>query len=442
MAASERIRNILPALYVPVEMPAAMRAEEGLEMRRWLRTGGAVLATTALLLVLVTAGQPAAMPEIKIGTVLPLTGAFGSSGTYFKQGYGMAIDDVNKAGGLDVGGQKYHVTLTVLDDGSDGTRSRSLVEKLVTDQHVNFLLGGYDTSLVEAQEVVPDQYKIPYVEGGGAASEIFKRNYKYVFGTLATIYNLGTITMDYLAYQIGQNKLPKPITIAIVWENTDHGKDYIDAILDQQKAHPDLFKVVLNQSFQLNGSDFSPLLQQVKASNATVFLSDAHLPDFITMHRQYLQAGLYHQVVSYGARGPDQRGRQALGTGADYLIAGLWWTPALKDPASQLFAERYQREFHAIPDWFQALAYDTARVLLQAVRDAKTLAGPVVRDTLAHMVFHGSLLPGGVIRFGPDGQVRAPYVMVQTTPGNTVRIIWPKKMPETRDGVVPMPHVQ
>ncbi|HEX4836739.1 MAG TPA: amino acid ABC transporter substrate-binding protein [bacterium] len=411
-------------------------------MTHWVRAGGLALAVPALLLALITAGQPAGAPEISIGSVLPLTGAFGASGNYFKQGYGMAIDDVNNAGGLQVGTQKYHLSLTILDDGSDVTRSRSLVEKLVTDQHVNFLLGGYDTSLVEAQEVVPDQYKIPYVEGGGAASEIFKRGYKYIFGTLATIYDLGTNTMDYLAYEIGKGRLPKPSTIAVVWENTDHGKDYINAILDETKAHPDLFQIVLNQSFQLNGSDFSPLLQQVKASNAAVFLSDAHLPDFITMHRQYLQAGMSHQFVSYGARGPDQKGRQALGPGADYLVAALWWTPALKDPASQLFAERYKREYHAVPDWFQALSYETARVLLRGIQDAHSISGPDVRDALAKLVMRNTLLPGGAIRFAPNGQIMGTYVIVQTTPGNTVRIIWPKKLPETRDAILPMPHPQ
>ena len=45
----------------------------------------------ALLLGFAGTGQPAA-PEIKIGAVLPLTGAFVASGTYFKQGYTMAID--------------------------------------------------------------------------------------------------------------------------------------------------------------------------------------------------------------------------------------------------------------------------------------------------------------------------------------------------------------
>jgi branched-chain amino acid transport system substrate-binding protein len=409
-------------------------------MRLSVRAIVGAVVVPVLLLALITPGRPAAMPEIKIGTVLPLTGPFGSSGNYFKQGYTMAIDDVNKAGGLQVGSQKYHLTLIVLDDGSDGTRSRSLVEKLVTDQHVNFLLGGYDTSLVEAQEVVPDQYKIPYVEGGGAASAIFKRGYKYIFGTLATVYDLGTITMNFLANQIAAGHLPKPLTIAAVWENTDHGKDYIDAITDQAKAHPDLFKVVLNQPFQLNGSDFSPLLQQVKASNAAAFLSDAHLPDFITMHRQYLQAGLYNQFVSYGARGPDQKGRQALGAGADWLVAGLWWTPALKDPASQIFTQRWQQQYHETPDWFQALSYETARALLAGVTNAGTLDGPKVRDALAHLTLR-SMLPGGVIKFQPNGQVATPYVMVQNTPGNTVRIVWPPKLPESRSATLPMPKM-
>jgi hypothetical protein len=48
-----------------------------------------------------------------------------------------------------------------------------------------------------------------------------------------------------------------------------------------------------------------------------------------------------------------------------------------------------------------------------------------------------------VIRFGPNGQIAgSPYIMVQTLPGNTVRIIWPKKMPETFDAVLPMPKNQ
>src|ERR687886_1422516 len=304
-----------------------------------------------------------AATEIKVGAVLPLTGAFSASGNYFQQAYQLATDEVNGAGGLDVGGKKIPITLKILDDGSDATKSRSLVEQLATQDKVNAFLGGYDTVLVQAQQGVPDQYKIPMVEGGGAASAIFTRGNKYLFGTLATIDDLGNNTMDFLKFWVDQGKLPKPLRIALAWENTDHGKDYQAAVNKAAKDDPGRFQVVLDQSFDLNGSDFTPLLTQIKAANADAFLSDAHLPDYITMHRQYTQAGMKHKVVSYGARGPDQKGREALGPAADGLVAGLWWTPALPSPQSQKFAETWKSKFNVTPDWFQALAYDTARVL-------------------------------------------------------------------------------
>src|SRR5205823_4271167 len=274
-----------------------------------------------------------------------------------------ATDEVNGAGGLDIGGKKVQVNLKILDDGSDATKSRSLVEQLATQEKVNALLGGYDTVLVQAQQGVPDQYKIPMVEGGGAASAIFTRGNKYLFGTLATIDDLGNITMDFLKYWIDQGKLPKPLRIALAWENTDHGKDYQAAVNKAAKDDPGHFQVVLDQSFDLNGSDFTPLLTQVKAANADAFLSDAHLPDFITMHRQYTQVGLKHKFVTYGARGPDQKGREALSSAADYLVAGLWWTPALTDQGSRKFTDTCKGKFNVTPDWFQPLAYDPARVL-------------------------------------------------------------------------------
>ncbi|HLG73928.1 MAG TPA: amino acid ABC transporter substrate-binding protein [Chloroflexota bacterium] len=375
--------------------------------------------------------------EIKLGAVLPITGAFASSGKYFQQGYQMATDEVNGAGGVDVGGTKMKVTLDLLDDGSNGTNSRALVEKLVTQDKVNELLGGYDTSLVEAQEVVPDQYKIPMVEGGGAASAIFARGYKYVFGTLQTIDLLGSITMDFLQDQVDQGHLPKPSKIALVWENTDHGKDYQKGVQDYVKAHSDSFQVVLDQSFDLNGADFTPLLTQVKSANADIFLSDAHLPDYITMHRQYTQMGLSHKLVSYAARGPDQSARQALGPAADGLVAGLWWSPVLPDPRSQKFAADYKAKYNATADWFQALAYETARVMFAGINKAGSLDGTKVRDAIAGLDIKDSILPGGEIKFQPDGRPTTPYMMVQNLPNNEVQITWPKDMPGYKPATVP-----
>lgn len=377
--------------------------------------------------------------EIKIGAVLPLTGAFSASGKYFQQGYELAAEEVNTAGGLDVGGKKMKVTLTILDDGSDATKSRSLVEQLATRDKVNAFLGGYDTVLVQAQQGVPDQYKIPMVEGGGAASAIFTRGNKYLFGTLATIDDLGNITMEFLKYWIDQGKLPKPLKIALAWENTDHGKDYQAAVQKWAKDQAAYFTVVLDQKFDLNGSDFTPLLTQVKSANADAFLSDAHLPDFITMHRQYTQQGLKHKFVSYGARGPDQKGREALKEAADYLVAGLWWTPALTSPQSKKFADTWKQKYNVTPDWFQALAYETARVLFAGISKAGSLDGTKVRDALASLEFTNSILPGGKISFDKTGKPKTSYVMTQNLPGNKVALVWPQSIEGYTPAIVPFP---
>ena len=56
-----------------------------------------------------SSGAASSATEIKVGSVLPLSGAFSASGQYFKQGYELATEEVNTAGGLDVGGNKLQL---------------------------------------------------------------------------------------------------------------------------------------------------------------------------------------------------------------------------------------------------------------------------------------------------------------------------------------------
>ena len=115
-------------------------------------------------------------------------------------------------------------------------------------------------------------------------------------------------------------------------ENTDHGVDYAQGIEDWIKQHPGYFTIVFNEKFDLGSPDFSGLLQKIKSAKADIFLADAHLADYITMQRQYLQNGLHHQMISYGARGPEADAKKALGAGTDYIFAGIWWSKKLQYP--------------------------------------------------------------------------------------------------------------
>jgi branched-chain amino acid transport system substrate-binding protein len=157
--------------------------------------------------------------EIKIGAVLPVTGKESKIGGAYKQATELAVKEINDAGGLDVGGKKMKIALTLLDDTSDGAKSAQLVEQLCAQEKVHAVIGGYGSHLVQAQSVVPERYGVPYISGGAGARGIYGRS-KWVFGTLSPVDVLSQTQMDFLASLVAAGKLKKPLKIALVTENT------------------------------------------------------------------------------------------------------------------------------------------------------------------------------------------------------------------------------
>lgn len=383
----------------------------------------------------------AAQDSITVGLVMPTTGREAKPGQYQKEGVELAIKQINDAGGIFVKekGKKLPVKVVFYDDGSDSAKSASLAERVMTSDKATIVIGGYSTALGEAESVMPDRYKVPWITAGAAATSIFSRGYKYTFGALSPILLLGTTTADFLGSLVDQGKLKKGLKVALVVENTDHGVDYVNGIQEWIKQHPGYFTVVINEKFELGGTDFSGLLQKVKTAKADIFLSDAHLQDYITMQRQYLQAGLHHQVISYGARGPESDARKALGAGTDYILAALWWSDKLPYPQAAKFVADYKAAYGRAPDsWYAATAYDAMRIMAQSIEAAGSTDGSKIRDALAKAQLKGSLVPGGVLKFGPNGQAGYPFLVTQNKPGDKVDIVYPKDA-ATGPPVAPIP---
>ena len=371
--------------------------------------------------------QALAQDSVTIGIVMPTTGREAKPGLYQKEGIELAIKQINAKGGITVKGKKLQVKEVFYDDGSDSAKSASLCERVMSSDKATAVIGGYSTALGEAESVMPDRYKIPWITPGAAATSIFSRGYKYTFGALSPILLLGQTTAEFLGSLVDQGKLKKGLKIAMVVENTDHGADYVNGINDWIKQHPGYFTVVLSEKFELGGTDFSGVLQKVKTSKADIFLSDAHPQDYITMQRQYLQTGLKHQVISYGARGPESDARKALGAGTDYILAALWWSDKLPYPQAKKFVDDYKAAYGRPPDsWYAATAYDSMRILAQAIEAAGSTDGSKIRDALAKAQLKGSLLPGQVLKFGANGQADYPFLVTQNKPGDKVDIVYPK----------------
>jgi branched-chain amino acid transport system substrate-binding protein len=384
----------------------------------------------------------AALPDkILIGATLPLTGAEARIGGFYKEGYDLAFEEASKAGGLSVGGKRIPVSLQLLDDTTTQATAVSLADRLINVDKVNFLLGTYSTALVQAQSSVPEQNRVPYVNGGGAATEIYRQGYKYVFGLLAPVELLADAIMHWLDVQQKAGKLPKPMMIAVVWENTSHGKDFRKGVSEFANSHPGDYKVALDESFELNAKDFSALLNAVKAAKVDVLLTDAHLPDYITMQRQYITAGMCHKILSYGARGSEKQAADALGQkNVNYILSAVWWNAQLGSKGlNKNFVDSFKAKYNRQPDWYQALGYETARALFTAIEQANSLDREAVRAKLAAMDIE-SILPGGRLTFPADKgqQAHNPFVVQQNMPDGSSPIVFPHDVANV-PGVAPNP---
>jgi branched-chain amino acid transport system substrate-binding protein len=173
-----------------------------------------------------------------------------------------------------------------------------------------------------------------------------------------------------------------------------------------------------------------------------MFLSDAHLPDYITMQRQYVTSGMCHKVLSYGARGSEKQAAEALGKkNVEYILSAVWWSPLLaqKNKLAKEFVDGFKAKHGREPEWYQALGYETARALFTAIEQAGSLDKDKVRAKLAAMKL-ASILPGGELTFPAEfgQQTHAPFVVQQNQPDGTAPIIAPADS-ATGKGVAPNP---
>src|SRR5947208_15841537 len=143
------------------------------------------LLCAALLACGSLATSPAAADDIVLGASVQMTGSSANTGRYYKDAYAFAIEKINAAGGVSVGGEKRKLALKIYDNQSDVNLSVRQYTQLIAKDRVALLLGPFASNFALADSAVSEKYKVPMVQGGGASDQIFSRKFKYIFGTLA-----------------------------------------------------------------------------------------------------------------------------------------------------------------------------------------------------------------------------------------------------------------
>lgn len=369
------------------------------------------------LLALGMSMTAAAQGTITFGASVQLTGSLANTGRYYKDAYNFAIDQINAAGGVTVGGQKYQLALKLYDNQSDANLSVRQYTQLITQDKVNFLLGPYASDFTIDDSAVAEKYEIPMIEGGGASDQIFSRGYKHIFGTLASASDYFASTIDMMG------KLdPAPKTVALLYADDSFDVSVADGT--RKLAGAAGLDLVLDSRYSTDASDFSSILSQIKDKNPDAVLMAGHETEALNFIRQAKGLGVSPKMYAFTVGVPTADFRQALGADANYAFGMTTWIPnsSLKDDYfgdAEQFDKAWQAKFDYAPDYHAASGVATVEAFVKAIEAAGTLDPKAVRDAIAKVSFDSLY---GHVAFRDNGQIDLRQTVVQVQDGKVMPI--------------------
>src|SRR5437868_4143042 len=225
-----------------------------------------------------TAGPaPSTGAPIVFGAAVSLTGSQSKEGGLTKQGYDLWLEWINARGGIVVNNVKHPVQITYEDDQSNANLSATLVQKLITSEKAQFILGPYGSAATATDAIVVERDGIPMVEGNGAAQAIFNKGYKYTFGVLSPANKYLTGVLDMAA-----TLSPKPATLAMLTANDNFSVEVAKAV--EEYAPTKGIQVIFTKQYPAAAPEVSGLISQAARLNPDIVMNSGHLAESIAIN--------------------------------------------------------------------------------------------------------------------------------------------------------------
>ena len=333
-----------------------------------------------------TSGGAANKTPILLAASYSKTGAYASSGTNVGNGYQLAVDEINQAGGV-LGRQ---LKLTLEDDTSDAAKVVQLYTKFTSEDKVDALLSPYGSALGGAAVQLSERAKTPMLHSQTSSVAVFKdTSYQVQAGIVPG--NLVLADTAAFAKALGYS------TIAIVNSDLDAYVGLCDGVANGAKAAG--VDVVSRQQYAKGTSDFTSVALKVKQANADVLVECSAIQDTIAITRAVPQQGFRPKLL-VTSTGEDSAFAPAVGPLANHVVAYSAWSPKLTAPDSVKFGQAYQSRFGAPGNGQAAGAYTCVKVLVEAIKKANSTDREKVNQAL-HQQTYPTIL--GTYKVDPTG---------------------------------------
>jgi len=372
--------------------------------------------------------QSIAADTIKVGIVLPLTGKLAKFGEIENKSFLMALKEINAAGG--VNGKK--IELIIEDTTGKPDVGRSAIEKLITQDKVVMLGGGYSSSVTWATIAVAQQNKVPFLVNTGSADKITEQGWEYIFRLNPPVSEYPGAFASFLETIATDVK-----TVAILHENSLFGQSGSKKFVKRCEALG--LEVVMKEGYEAGAIDFKPLLIKVKAKKADLVYMISYIMDASLLMRQSKELNLNPKLFVGGAAGftlPEFQ--KNAGKASNYVYSATLWTPSVPYPGAQAYYDKFVEIYNEPTEYHGAEAYSAMYVIADTLKRAKSLDRKDVRNALANTNLITSFGPVKFISYDKKtNQNKLPTFLVQWIDGK-LETVWPKNV-ATKDFVYPTP---
>ena len=367
--------------------------------------------------------------EIELGAAVSATGIYAANGKNTRNGYEFALKKINDAGGVTVDGKCYHFKIKYYDDESTPARAAQLVERLIDQDKIKYVLGPYGSPLTKAILPVIEKYKTPLVQGEAASRSLFTQGYKYHFGIVATSEKYLTPVVD-MAAELAKRKGKDPSTvkIAMIYQDDAFSLDVRQGVVDTMKKYK--MTAAIDDRMPKDLNDITGFLTKVKALKPDVLIVSGHEKGAVTAARQ--MADLKIQVPLVGLTHCEAaKVTQDFPKASEDFVCPTQWDETMKI-GDKLFgtAANYNTEIKAAYG-YKVVPYQTAQasaavyVWADAFKRANSLDKEKLREALTKTdleTFYGH------VKFAADGSNPGKTITLRQIQHGKYNVVWPEKI--------------
>ncbi|HTD79922.1 MAG TPA: amino acid ABC transporter substrate-binding protein [Chloroflexota bacterium] len=358
-----------------------------------------------------------AVTSVKVGAAVGLTGRYASGGEQIKNGYELAVKDINSSGGAMVKalGRKLPLEINILDDASDANQTAQRMETL-NNSGILAYFGGFGSDLHAAAAAVAEKNKTPYVGVAFALYSIHQQGYRYLFSPFPKSPLLTKAIFDLM-----DTLNPKPARVAIFAEKTDWGAEMQNGWKQQAQSHSG-FEVVVEEQYAPGSTDFSSMLLKAKSANPDAVLMVPTPPDGIAIVKQMKELDVNPKLFNIIRASDSGAWSTALGKDGDFTVGAPGWGADLKFAGNADMVKAYQAAYNKPPEGVVGAAYAVVQVFADALARADALDRDSLRAALASTNMTSSVI--GPVTFNPDGTGNVVTIYEQWQSGKQVTV-WP-----------------